>query len=102
MDIEKERIKINCNFCNKDIILTFNTIQCPNCGSQFSSEEVHQVFYNYESRVANSKLHQFSEKMQKSGENMEKTGNTISQLGCFIFLLPLGLLCLWFLITMFK
>lgn len=102
MDLENERIKINCNFCKKDFILTFNTTQCPNCGGKFSPEEVHQVFYNYESRLANSKLYRAGEKMQKSGERIEKTGSFISQIGCFIFMLPLGLFCIWLIMNMFK
>lgn len=102
MDLEKERIKVNCNFCKKDFILTFHTNQCPNCRGKFPPEEIHQIFYNHESRLVNSKLYQAGEKIQKSGERIGQTGNFISQIGCFIFMLPIGLLCLWFLITMFK
>lgn len=100
MDLEKETMKMKCDSCGKDFVLTFHTTKCPNCGATFNTDEVHQVFYDYESRLANSKLYQHSKKMEKSGERLEKTGETISQLGCFIFMIPIGLLCLWFIISM--
>ena len=100
MDIEKEKLKLKCNSCQKDFYMTFNTTQCPNCHAQFNPEEVHQIFYDYESRLANSKLYRFGERMEKSGESIEKTGNVIQQIGCFIFLIPLGLFCIWLIFSM--
>lgn len=101
MDIEKKTLKMKCESCGNDFILTFNTVKCPKCGIAFNIDEIHKIFYNYESRLANSKLYQRSQRMQKSGERLEKTGETISQIGCLLFMLPIGLLCLWFLISMF-
>lgn len=101
MDIEKEHLKMKCDSCKNDFILTFHTIKCPKCGAIFDTNEIHQIFYNYESRLANSKLYQRGKKMQNSGKYIEKTGETISQIGCFIFMIPIGLLCLWFIISMF-
>lgn len=100
MDIEKEKLKLKCNSCQKDFYMTFNTTQCPNCHAQFNPEEVHQIFYDYESRLANSKLYRFGERMEKSGESIEKTGNVIQQIGRFIFLIPLGLFCIWLIFSM--
>ncbi|MBO1141489.1 hypothetical protein FQS87_16390 [Enterococcus avium] len=101
MDIEKKTLKMKCESCGNDFILTFNTVKCPKCGIALNIDEIHEIFYNYESRLANSKLYQRSQRMQKSGERLEKTGETISQIGCLLFMLPIGLLCLWFLISMF-
>lgn len=100
MDIKNKRLKIKCENCSKDFYLTFNTTQCPNCGIQFNPNDVHKIFYDYESHLANSNLYRFEERMEKSGESIEKTGNAIQQIGCFIFMIPLGLFCIWLIITM--
>lgn len=100
MDIEKERLNMKCEACQNDFILTFHTVKCPKCGAVFNPDEVHQIFYNYESKLANSNLYQYGQRMQKSGKRIEKTGETISQIGCFIFMIPIGLLCLWFIISL--
>lgn len=95
MDIKSKKIKLKCENCSKDFYLTFNTTQCPNCGIHFNSDDVHQLFYEYESRLANSKLYRFGEKTERVGDSLEKSGSFLQQLGCFIFLIPLGLFCLW-------
>lgn len=98
MDIQKERLRINCPICGNKIILTFNSVSCPVCSSAFSEEEVHKVFYQYESQIANSKLANFGSNLEKVGNGMQKTGSSIQQIGCFIFMLPFGLFCLYMLI----
>lgn len=40
------------------------------------------------------------QKLENFGNAMQNTGNAIEQIGCFIFMLPLGLLCIWFIIKM--
>ncbi|MDT2661068.1 zinc ribbon domain-containing protein [Enterococcus hulanensis] len=101
MDIKKEKLEIECPNCKKKFLLTFNTINCPHCGMHFDQEEVHQVFYNYESKLVNSKAYKTGERFKKTGETMQKTGGALQQIGCFLFLLPLAVLCIWFLINLF-
>lgn len=100
MDIEKEKLKLKCNSCQKDFYMTFNTTHCPNCDAQFNPEDVHKIFYDYESRLANSKLYRFGEKMEKTGNTIESAGGFMQQLGCFIFMIPIGLFCLWVIFSM--
>ena len=102
MDIENKRLKMKCNSCQKDFFLTFNSTECPNCHAQFDTNEIHKIFYDYESNLANSKLYRFGEKMEKSGNNIAKTGDFIQQLGCFIFMIPIGLFCLWLIFSLLK
>lgn len=100
MDIKHEKLKIQCPNCGKEIIITFNTIHCPKCNQNFDSDSIHQVFYDYETQVANSSYTKAGEKLEKFSKGAEKTGKAIEQIGCFIFMLPLGLICIWFIIKM--
>lgn len=95
MSIENEKLKITCPHCQKPIILTFNTTRCPKCGGVYEINDVHQLFYDYESQVANSKFIQSGEKLEKIGDGLQTTGKSIEKIGCFIFMLPLGLFCLY-------
>lgn len=101
MDITKEVLKIDCPICKQKIILTFNTPCCPNCKATFEPEAVHEVFYKYESNLLNSKTYQTSKKIEKASVGLEKTGSFLENLGCFLFLLPLGLLGLYILANLF-
>lgn len=100
--MEGKTLKITCPICKKSMILTFNTTQCPHCHSTFDTDEVHKVFYDYESKLANSKLYRFGSYMEKSGNAMSGFGGFLQNLGCFIFLLPIGIFCIYILISLLK
>lgn len=100
MNTEQERLKVSCLHCKKDIILTFNTTKCPKCGQSFKVDEVHQVFYDYESQIANSRAHNAANKINSVSEGTRKTGNWLQDIGCVIFLLPLTILLLIFIFQM--
>lgn len=88
MDITKERLKVTCNGCQNKIVVTFNTIQCPKCGTKYDAEEVHNLFYNYETQLANSKAYNFGEKAEKTSKATSSFGDWIQTLGCLIFFIP--------------
>lgn len=92
MNVENRRLKIKCPFCHKKIFLTFNTTKCPVCKEGFDSDAVHQMFYDYESQLANSKAYRTGEKLQKAGNAMENAGNTMSQIGCALMTLTIGVI----------
>lgn len=100
MDIEQETLNLNCKACQKDFVCTFHTTHCPHCGVAFPEGDVKKIFYAYESQLVNSKAYRNSQKLSKAADTMEKTGNSLNQIGCAIFLLPLGIFCLWFLIQL--
>ena len=54
--IEDLYFKTRCTECNKKIRLTFNTVKCPKCGTQFEDNEVKQFYYNCESKMVNNPL----------------------------------------------
>jgi DNA-directed RNA polymerase subunit RPC12/RpoP len=101
MNIENEKLKVVCPHCQRKIILTFHTTKCPKCNNAYNPDEVKQVFYNYESNLANSKLNNVAESAKEVADGMEKTGGALVNLGCFLFLLPLGILCFVLLMSMF-
>lgn len=102
MDIQKRNLKVDCPVCKQKIILTFNTRSCPKCGVKYEVEAVQNVFYEYESKLANSKQYQITNKIGKVANGVEKTGSFLENLGCIIFLLPVALFCLYMLLQMFS
>lgn len=88
MNLKNEKLSYVCPNCNKRIILTFHTIQCPLCKSQYDTEQVKQIFYNYESQVENSKFTQVGNGFQSVGTGLEETGSCLQSLGCVIFGIP--------------
>lgn len=38
------------------------------------------------------------QKLENFGNAMQNTGNSVEQIGCYIFMLPLGLFCIWLII----
>ncbi|MGG5316439.1 hypothetical protein [Enterococcus sp. AZ072] len=94
MSIENEKLKIQCPACQKSIILTFNTTHCPKCHTGFKAEDVHQLFFNYESQLANSKLYHTANKLESVSNSLKNTGDALSNIGCALMLLPLALICL--------
>ncbi|MCO8241144.1 hypothetical protein NKE68_04185 [Streptococcus suis] len=88
MDIKNEKLGYVCPSCNKKIILTFHTIQCPLCHAQYDTDQVKRIFYNYESQVENSKFTQVGNSLQSVGAGLKETGSCLQNLGCFIFGIP--------------
>jgi hypothetical protein len=98
VDITKEILPLNCPHCGKKIKLTFNSISCPYCSGKFNSDEVHNLFYQYESHLVNSKSYTVANNMEKAGDKIEKTGNALSEIGCALMLIPIaiiGLIIAW-------
>lgn len=98
MNLKEEQLNIDCPFCKKKIVLTFNTLKCPSCSASYEKEDVHKVFYEYESQVANSNFTKIGNNAEKFGSGMQKTGSAIQQIGCFLFMLPLGIFALYMMI----
>ena len=95
MDLENTKLKYQCPNCKETIILTFHTIQCPKCQAKYNSDEIKQIFYNYESQVENATatkvantLNSIGSGMSAAGDGLKEGGNALSSLGCFIFGLP--------------
>ena len=84
MDLEQARLKLKCEHCKNDIILTFHTQRCPKCGFRFDPDEVKQIFYDYESHVENSKATQVGDALDGCGTALQGCGQTLSSLGCLI------------------
>lgn len=87
MDLENTKLKLKCNNCNNNIILTFHTRKCPKCGTEFTEDEVKQVFYDYESKVANSTATQVGETLEGCGTTLQGCGEAISGIGCLIMII---------------
>lgn len=102
MDIESEVLKIDCPICKNKILLTFNTTSCPKCGVNYNPDDVHKVFYDYQSKLINSKSYQRNKNAGKVFNSMEKTGNALSQIGCALMMIPIGILCLIILYAIFS
>ncbi|MDC4248429.1 hypothetical protein [Enterococcus faecium] len=90
MNIQEKILPMKCPHCNKKFKLTFNTIRCPHCNIEFDPETVHQIFFNLESDIANSKIYSASNKLKTGGE-------ILSGLGYIIFFLPIMIILIIFL-----
>lgn len=88
MDLQNTKLNYICPNCQKKIILTFHTIQCPLCHCQYDSEQIKQIFYNYESQVENNGFTQVGNDLQKLGRGLQGTGSCLENLGCVIFGIP--------------
>lgn len=95
MDLLNTKLSYTCPNCQKRIILTFHTTQCPKCHVAYLPKNVKQIFYDYESHVENSAFTQFGNDLQATGNVLKETGNVISAIGCVVFGIP-------FLILIFK
>ena len=102
MDLQNTTLNINCPHCGEKITLTFNTIKCPKCGGTFEPEAVKRFFYNYESRLANSKSYKVANAIEKTGNGLTGFGNFLSSLGCAIMGIPLLIILVWFILSMLK
>ena len=89
MDLEQARLKLKCEHCKNDIILTFHTQRCPKCGFRFDPDEVKQIFYDYESQVENSKATQVGNALDGCGTALQGCGQSLSSLGCLIMIILL-------------
>lgn len=89
MDIKQELLKVKCPYCGKNIRLTYHAEQCPKCGGEFAPEQVRKTFHDYESALANNKIYQAGERMNKSGkaiqsvgDSMQSAGGSMMRIGC--------------------
>lgn len=101
LDIKSEKLKVVCPNCNKNIILGFNTKKCPKCENPFDTEEIHNLFYEYESQLLNSTAYKVGNKLESLGNAGKEAGGCISNIGCIIFLLPITLLLGYLLLSAF-
>lgn len=100
MDLEQARLKLKCEHCKNDIILTFHTQRCPKCGFRFDPEEVKQIFYDYESQVENSKATQVGNTLDGCGTALQGCGQSLSSLGCLIMIILLLIPLLHFIFSL--
>ena len=100
MDLENARLKLKCEHCKNDIILTFHTQRCPKCSFRFDPDEVKQIFYDYESHVENSKATQVGNALVGAGEAMQGCGQALSSLGCLIMIILLLIPLLHFIFSL--
>ena len=89
MDLEQTRLKLKCEHCKNDIILTFHTQRCPKCGFRFNTDEIKQKFYDYESHVENSTATQVGNALDGCGTALQGCGQSLSSLGCLIMIILL-------------
>ena len=101
MDIKNEKLKVACKNCNKNIVLTFNSQRCPKCHTHFDTDEIHNLFYEYESQLANSTAYKIGNNLESIGAEGQKIGGCLSNIGCIIFLLPIALLLGYLFLTAF-
>lgn len=85
--MENQILKLECYTCNKKFNCTYNTTRCPHCGARFNPDEVHELFHEYETQLANNKAYQFGNKMEKAGENINKAGEGLYNCGCGLTML---------------
>nr|DAY84531.1 MAG TPA: hypothetical protein [Caudoviricetes sp.] len=100
MDLENARLKLKCEHCKNDIILTFHTQRCPKCGFRFEPDEVKQIFYDYESQVENSKATQVGNTLDGCGTALQGCGQSLSSLGCLIVIILLLIPLLHFIFSL--
>ena len=100
MDLEQARLKLKCEHCKNDIILTFHTQRCPKCGMEYDSDEVKQIFYDYESYVENSKATQVGNTLDGCGTALQGCGQSLSSLGCLIMIILLLIPLLHFIFSL--
>ncbi|WP_347086784.1 hypothetical protein [Streptococcus rubneri] len=100
MDLEQARLKLKCEHCKNDIILTFHTQRCPKCGFRFDPNEVKQIFYDYESQVENSKATQVGNALDGCGTALQGCGQAIGNLGCLIMIILILILLLHFIFSL--
>lgn len=100
MDLENTKLKLKCNHCSNNIILTYHTIKCPKCGTLYDPEEVKQIFHNYESNVENNKATQVGNALTGAGEAMQGCGQVVSGLGCLIIIIFLLIPLLQFIFSL--
>lgn len=100
MDLEQARLKLKCEHCKNDIILTFHTQRCPKCGFRFEPDEVKQIFYDYESQVENSKATQVGNTLDGCGTALQGCGQSLSSLGCLIMIILLLIPLLHFIFSL--
>ncbi len=100
MDLENARLKLKCEHCKNDIILTFHTQRCPKCGFRFEPDEVKQIFYDYESQVENSKATQVGNTLDGCGTALQGCGQSLSSLGCLIMIILLLIPLLHFIFSL--
>lgn len=100
MDLEQARLKLKCEHCKNDIILTFHTQRCPKCGFRFDPDEVKQIFYDYESQVENSKATQLGNTLDGCGTALQGCGQSLSSLGCLIMIILLLIPLLHFIFSL--
>lgn len=100
MDLEQARLKLKCEHCKNDIILTLHTRRCPKCGFRFNPDEVKQIFYDYESQVENSKATQVGNTLDGCGTALQGCGQSLSSLGCLIIIILLLIPLLHFIFSL--
>lgn len=100
MDLQNTTLNIICPYCSKNITLTFNTIRCPKCSGTFEPESIKRIFYDYESRIANSSAMKFANSMETTGKALDSFGSFLSSLGCVIMGLPVMIILIWFIVHM--
>ena len=100
MDLEQARLKLKCEHCKNDIILTFHTQRCPKCGFRFDPNEVKQIFYDYESQVENNKATQVGNALDGCGTALQGCGQSLSSLGCLIMIILLLIPLLHFIFSL--
>lgn len=100
MDLENARLKLKCEHCKNDIILTFHTQRCPKCGFRFDPDEVKHIFYDYESHVENSTATQVGNALDGCGTALQGCGQSLSSLGCLIIIILLLIPLLHFIFSL--
>lgn len=100
MNLENTKLKLKCNNCNNNIILTFHTQRCPKCGVEFDQDEVKQKFYDYESSVENSTATKVGNALEGVGDTIQGCGQAISSLGCLIICILLLIPLLHFIFSL--
>lgn len=102
MNIRNSSLKVRCDSCKRDILITFNTNKCPKCGNNFDSDGIHNLFYDAETKYLNSNYHKISKNLETTGNTLNSVGNFFKSLGCLIFSIPFVLILLSILKSLLK
>ncbi|MGO2565844.1 MAG: hypothetical protein ACTH8E_08645 [Brochothrix thermosphacta] len=100
MDIQKERMNLNCRSCGEDFVATFNTSSCPKCGIDFEENEIKKIFYDYESQLVNNPRYMAGEKLEKISSDLNNASKSTASFGCLTTLgctIPIIIVILFFL-----